>query len=602
MFPVRLRLSRIQFATRQPTSPSLSSSEIAHSKRSKKSLMNALGVRVYHKKMFGGPPFLLGDKQGINFQFQSGVVISLYLERPRYRFYLLYEIDHAALLPLALLRSDVADRESGSSTSTCPDWAQERRIIADEIQTIADEHDAGRVQHLSGSHTRVSTPHGPHKMVNTSNASPLLTHTRLHTPWTPHDVEGPTPFGFSRPRLCTSTRRSRRITLDHADSRRIPEPDLMSGTLHSQHETLEREHYPECSQLVYDDANEFNDFVAEYLKSQFSIDEPSRDLQYVWRDAYLDLYDGSIAPEMLSEDFWTLVEAWDSIRVNSRDATRPKAVPAPRVKQEASTISKSSAEDQDTPTLPETPKEHITECSTSIHGLAGLQAQTPSLLGKTREERRTCNSVVSIHVKGEDIPSPDASAAYKPSDPIPVSSPIPISPATPKPCPSTLSNKHDSPRVIREVRRKRDSTLESRNASERVQMTRSQTRLSSLKTSSLSTPREPHRNRRSSLAKDNELSKAHNNGFHGKPPSELTAETAPAVSCTSSKSPTHVEKRQLSEPPVLVQKHSDKSTGTIKSLPKSRVVAAAMLRVPSSKVASRYIKTCTFDQDSPHAV
>ncbi|KAF8338445.1 hypothetical protein F5887DRAFT_920089 [Amanita rubescens] len=365
------------------------------------------------------------------------------------------------------------------------------------------------------------------------------------------------------------------------------EPDLMSGTLHSQHETLEREHYPKCSQLVYDDANEFNDFVAEYLKSQFSIDEPSRDLQYVWRDAYLDLYDGSIAPEMLSEDFWTLVEAWDSIRVNSRDATRPKAVPAPRVKQEASTISKSSAEDQDTPTLPETPKEHITECSTSIHGLAGLQAQTPSLPGKTWEERRTCNSVVSIHVKGEDIPSPDASAAYKPSDPIPVSSPIPISPATPKPCPSTLSNKHDSPRVIREVRRKRDSTLESRNASERVQMTRSQTRLSSLKTSSLSTPREPHRNRRSSLAKDNELSKAHNNGFHGKPPSELTAETAPAVSCTSSKSPTHVEKRQLSEPPVLVQKHSDKSTGTIKSLPKSRVVATAMLRIPSSKVASR---------------
>jgi len=96
------------------------------------------------------------------------------------------------------------------------------------------------------------------------------------------------------------------------------EPDLMSSTLHSWCEALaahKREHYSECSLLILKHATEFDDFVLQHLSSQFSLDDSlSRDLQHVCHDAYLDLYNGSIDPEMLSESFRTLIESWDSIR------------------------------------------------------------------------------------------------------------------------------------------------------------------------------------------------------------------------------------------------------------------------------------------------
>ncbi|KAF8325917.1 hypothetical protein F5887DRAFT_925658 [Amanita rubescens] len=364
----------------------------------------------------------------------------------------------------------------------------------------------------------------------------------------------------------------------------------MSSTLHSWREALaahKREHYSECSQLIFNHATEFDGFVAKYHASQFkiSLDEPlSRDLQYACHDAYLGLYDGSIDPEVISESFWTLVEHWDSIRMAAftNGQTHPGLDQLHDEPQSAATVNAmeevivtSEPSVNDSQTLPETPKERITECSTSIHGLAGLQAQTPSLLGKTREERRVYNSVVSIHAKGEDISSPNTSAALTLPELVPISSPIPTPHITPKPHSSTPSCKHDSPRVIREVRRTRDSTSESRNTSGRVRMTRSQTCPSSLKSDSLSMPRELQRNTRSSLT-DTELSKARKVDLPGKPPSESSMETATTVSHNLSKSRMLVENRQLPKSSVLVGK-----------LAKPRVVATASSRVPIPGVAPK---------------
>src|SRR6266550_4351136 len=469
------------------------------------------------------------------------------------------------------------------------------------------------------------------------------------------------------------------------------ELDLMFSTLQNWRETLiahKREHYSECSQLIFKHATEFDDFVAKYHTAQFKLnfdDSLSRDLQYACHDAYLDLYNGSIDPEMLSEAFWTLVESWDSSRVaiftdgqthpdfsqlpSTYDEPRPTATV--KALEEVPRTSESSVNDSqmssahtrrhsglsphesrnrvqttrsqtpsETPpglegsaliTLPETPKERIIERSMSIPGLDDWQAQIPFLSGEMREERRTCNPVVNIHIKGEEIPSPDVSAAHILPDPTPISSPIPITPATPNPYPSTPSRKHGSPRVIREVRRTRDSTSESRNAPGRVQMTRSQTRPSSLKPDSVSVPRELQRNTRSSLT-DNELSKARKVDSHRKPPSESIMETASAVSHassmldsisvprelhrnprsslnkdsepskahnadswretatavshTSSKLATHVKKRQSSESLMLVQKCPNKSTGTVDSSTKSRAIVDATSCAPSSGAAS----------------
>src|SRR6266576_1502824 len=422
------------------------------------------------------------------------------------------------------------------------------------------------------------------------------------------------------------------------------ELDLMFSTLQNWRETLiahKREHYSECSQLIFKHATEFDDFVAKYHTAQFKLnfdDSLSRDLQYACHDAYLDLYNGSIDPEMLSEAFWTLVESWDSSRVaiftdgqthpdfsqlpSTYDEPRPTATV--KALEEVPRTSESSVNDSqmssahtrrhsglsphesrnrvqttrsqtpsETPpglegsaliTLPETPKERIIDRSMSMPGLDDWQAQIPFLSGEMREERRTCNPVVNIHIKGEEIPSPDVSAAHILPDPIPISSPIPITPATPNPYPSTPSHKHGSQRVQREVRRTRDSTSESRNAPERVQMTRSQTRPSSLKPDSVSVPRELQRNTRSSLT-DNELSKARKVDSHRKPPSESIMETASAVSHTSSKVVTYIENR-LSDSLVLAQKFPDRNTGTAVPSPKPRAVNAATSYAPSSGAAS----------------
>src|SRR6266576_5970542 len=458
------------------------------------------------------------------------------------------------------------------------------------------------------------------------------------------------------------------------------ELDLMSGTLHSQREILAAhkwEHYSECSQLISNGATEFDDFVMEYHTSQFKFNlDDSRDLQHVCRDAYLGLYNCSIDPETLSEAFWTLVESWDSTRVaifangqthsdiNQPPSTIDEPQPAATVKalEEVPGTSESSVNDSLTPsaqtrrrpglspalesrnvpervqttrsqvppelegsapsTLPETPKERVTERSTSILGLADAQVQTSSISTEIGEERRVYNSVVSIHVKDEEQYSSETiSTAYALPGSIPISSPIPITRATSKYCPSTPSHKHGSQRVQQEVRRTRDSTSESRNAPERVQMTRSQARPSPSKPDSVSPPRELHRkpwssltkddepfkarnvdsqretattvshssskpeclsvprelqrNARSSL-KDNELSKARKTDFHRKSPSKSPMETATAVSRTSSKPVTCIEDRQLPKVSAPVGKPA-----------KSRTVATVMLRVPSSKVASR---------------
>ena len=422
------------------------------------------------------------------------------------------------------------------------------------------------------------------------------------------------------------------------------ELDLMFSTLQNWRETLiahKREHYSECSQLIFKHATEFDDFVAKYHTAQFKLnfdDSLSRDLQYACHDAYLDLYNGSIDPEMLSEAFWTLVESWDSSRVaiftdgqthpdfsqlpSTYDEPRPTATV--KALEEVPRTSESSVNDSqmssahtrrhsglsphesrnrvqttrsqtpsETPpglegsaliTLPETPKERIIERSMSIPGLDDWQAQIPFLSGEMREERRTCNPVVNIHIKGEEIPSPDVSAAHILPDPIPISSPIPITPATPNPYPSTPSRKHGSPRVIREVRRTTDSTSESRNASERVQLTRSQTCPSSLKPDSLLVPRELQRNSRSSLT-DNELSKARKDDFLWKSPSKSPMETVTTVSRTLSKPSTCVESRRLSEP---VQKLpvKGKPKGVVHGSPRSRAVIAATSCAPSSGAVS----------------
>src|SRR6266576_3589412 len=370
------------------------------------------------------------------------------------------------------------------------------------------------------------------------------------------------------------------------------ELDLMSGTLHSQREILAAhkwEHYSECSQLISNGATEFDDFIMEYHTSQFKFNlDDSLDLQHVCRDTYLGLYDCSIDPETLSEAFWTLVESWDSTRVaifangqthsdiNQPPSTidEPQLAATVKVLEEVHGTSESSVNDSLTPsaqtrrrpglslalesqnvpervqttrsqvlpdlegsaptTLPETPKERVTERSMSILGLADAQVQTSSFLAEIGEERRVYNSVVSIHAKDEDQHTPDSVlTAFVLPESVPSSSPIPNTHATSKSCPSTPSRKHDSPRVQQEAKRTRDSTSESRNASGRVQMTRSQTRPSSLKPDSVSVPRELQRNTRSSLT-DNELSKARKVDSHRKPPSESIMETASAVSRTSS--------------------------------------------------------------------
>src|SRR6266576_3140568 len=466
------------------------------------------------------------------------------------------------------------------------------------------------------------------------------------------------------------------------------ELDLMSGTLHSRREILaahKREHYSECSQLISNGATEFDDFVMEYHTSQFKFNlDDSRDLQHVCRDAYLGLYDCSIDPETLSEAFWTLVESWDSTHVaiftngqthsDQPPSTIDEPHPAATVKvlEEVPGTSESSVNDSLTPsaqtrrrpglspalesrnvpervqttrsqvppelegsapsTLPETPKERVTERSTSILGLADVQVQTSSFSAELGEERRVYNSVVSIHAKDEEQYSSETiSTAYALPGSIPISSPIPITRATSKYCPSTPSHKHVSQRVQREVRRTRDSTSESRNAPERVQTARSQTRPSLLKPDSVSVPRELQRNTWSSLT-DNELSKARKVDSHRKPPSESIMETASAVSHassmldsisvprelhrnprsslnkdsepskahnadsrretatavshTSSKLATHVKKRQSSESCMLVQKRLNKSTGTVDSSTKSRAVVDATSCAPSSGAAS----------------
>src|SRR6266550_1448973 len=468
------------------------------------------------------------------------------------------------------------------------------------------------------------------------------------------------------------------------------ELDLMSGTLHSRREILaahKREHYSECSRLISNGATEFDDFVMEYHTSQFKFNlDDSRDLQHVCRDAYLGLYDCSIDPETLSEAFWTLVESWDSTRVaifangqthsdiNQPPSTIDEPQPAATVKvlEEVPGTSESSVNDSLTPsaqtrrrpglspalesrnvpervqttrsqvppelegstpsTLPEIPKERTTERSTSILGFADAQVQTSSFSAEIGEERRLYNPVVSIHVKDEEQHSSETvSTAFALPGYIPISLTIPIVPATPKPCPSTPSNQHSSSQVEREVRRTRDSTSESRNASERVQMTRSHARPSPSKPDSVSPPWELQRNTRSSLT-DNELSKARKVDSHRKPPSESIMETASAVSHassmldsisvpqelhrnprsslnkdsepskahnadsrretatavshTSSKLATHVKKRQSSESLMLVQKRPNKSTGTVDSSTKSRAVVDATSCAPSSGATS----------------
>src|SRR6266576_1208848 len=313
-----------------------------------------------------------------------------------------------------------------------------------------------------------------------------------------------------------------------------------------------------------------------------------------------------------------------SSRVISRDAMCSNAVPTPRVKQEVSTTSEPAykpridMEGSAPSTLPEKPMERVNERSISIFGLADVQVQTSSFSAELGEERRVYNSVVSIHAKDEDQHTPDSvSTAFVLPDSVPSSSPIPNTHAMPKPCPSTPSNQHSSSQVQREVRRTRDSTSESRNAPERIQMTRSQTRPSSLKPDSVSVPRELQRNTRSSLT-DNELSKARKVDSHRKPPSESIMETASAVSRTSSmpdsisvsqelhrklrsslvskdsepskarnadsrretattvshtssKVVTYIENR-LSDSLVLAQKFPDRNTGTAVPSPKPRAV------------------------------
>src|SRR6266576_389918 len=467
------------------------------------------------------------------------------------------------------------------------------------------------------------------------------------------------------------------------------ELDLMSGTLHSQREILAAhkwEHYSECSQLISNGATEFDDFIMEYHTSQFKFNlDDSRDLQHVCRDAYLGLHDCSIDPETLSEAFWTLVESWDSTRVaifangqthsdiNQPPSTIDEPQPAAAVKvlEEVHGTSESSVNDSLTPsaqtrchpglspalesrnvpervqttrsqvlpelegsapsTLPETPKERVTERSMSILGLADAQVQTSSFSAELGEERRVYNSVVSIHAKDEEQHTPDSvSTAFVLLDSVPSSSPIPNTHATSKSCPSTPSRKHDSPRVQQEVRRTRDSTSESRNAPERVQTARSQARPSPSKPDSVSPPRELHRkpwssltkddepfkarnvdsrretattvshssskpeclsvpwelqrNARSSL-KDNELSKARKTDFHRKSPSKSPMETVTTVSRTLSKSPTYVESRRLSEP---VQKLpvKDKPKGVLHGSPRSRAITATTSCAPSSRATS----------------
>src|SRR6266576_918364 len=466
------------------------------------------------------------------------------------------------------------------------------------------------------------------------------------------------------------------------------ELDIMSSTLHSWHEVLaahKREHYSECSQLISNGATEFDDFVMEYHTSQFKFNlDDSRDLQHVCRDAYLGLYDCSIDPETLSEAFWTLVESWDSTRVaifangqthsDQPPSTIDEPQPAATVKvlEEVPGTSESSVNDSLTPsaqtrrrpglspalesrnvpervqttrsqvppelegsapsTLPETPKERVTERSMSILRLADAQVQTSSISTEIGEERRLYNPVVSIHAKDEDQHTPDSVlTAFVLPESVPSSSPIPNTHATSKSCPSTPSRKHDSPRVQQEAKRTRDSTSESRNASGRVQMTRSQTRPSSLNLDSVFVPRELQRNTRSSLT-DNELSKARKVDSHRKPPSESIMETASAVSCTSSMPDsisvpqelhrklrsslvskdsepskarnadsrretatavshtssqvvTYIENR-LSDSLVLAQTFPDRNTGTAVPSPKPRAVNAAMSCAPSSGAAS----------------
>jgi len=280
-----------------------------------------------------------------------------------------------------------------------------------------------------------------------------------------------------------------RMNFSSTSSREL---DLMSSSLQNWREALithKREHYSECSQLILKHATEFDNFVVKYHTSQFkfSLDD-SRDLQHVCRNTYLDLYDGSIDPEILSEAFWTLIESWDSIRVavftngqtlsdfnqlpNTSD--EPRSTTTVKVLEEVPGTSESSVNDSlsETPlelegsalTLPETPKECVPERFMSILGSADAQIRTSSLLSEVEEERRICNSVVSIHARGEDISSPDTiSTALELPDSVPNSSPIPIARNTPKSNPSAIPVKHDSPQVVYEAE-KRDSTSESRNS------------------------------------------------------------------------------------------------------------------------------------------
>ncbi|KAF8332547.1 hypothetical protein F5887DRAFT_1080693 [Amanita rubescens] len=149
------------------------------------------------------------------------------------------------------------------------------------------------------------------------------------------------------------------------------------------------------------------------------------------------------------------------------------------------------------------------------------------------------------------------------------------------------TRREDSLRVLNNASGTGDSTLESRNTPRRVQVTRTQERLSSLKPDSALTSRELQR---SSPKKSNEPAIARGLDSRRKLPSESSKKTESSVSHTPSRKPNTHDKRippPVLEPSVLVRKLPDKSTGVVGSSSKSRVVAAVARCAPSPRVGSK---------------
>ncbi len=266
--------------------------------------------------------------------------------------------------------------------------------------------------------------------------------------------------------------------------------------------------------------------------------------QFSFRDTYLRLHNGSDALDTLSRPLWILIEIWGL----SHELSLTPNLNTSSVNQ------------------------LLTQDPLSKPPPSMAVRKSPGVISKrTVDERERVQSTPTHSVS---VPSR--------------TTPLPMKD---KPHPSTVPRRHDSPRVMYDAGKK-DSTLESPNTLRRVQVTRTQECLSSLKLDSNPASRELQRSMPSKLI---EPALAQNLDSQRKLPSESLKKMASSVYHTLLK-PNPSDKIRLppvvQELSVLVQKLPDKSTGVrvVGGSPKSPsqvVVAVPMPCTPSPHASSK---------------